>query len=94
MAGPDLARLRMLVHGRVQGVFFRHAAAQEARELGLRGWVKNLVSGDVEIVAEGPRRELKIMAAWANQGPRLARVTGVEEEWSDYRGVEAAFTIR
>jgi acylphosphatase len=94
MPGPDLARLRMLVHGRVQGVFFRHAAAEEARSLGLRGWVRNLASGDVEIVAEGPRRELKILAAWAHQGPRLARVTGVEEEWSDYRGDEGPFAIR
>jgi acylphosphatase len=94
MAEPDLARLRMLVHGRVQGVFFRHAAAAEGRELGLRGWVKNLANGDVEIVAEGPRRALKIMAAWANQGPRLARVTGVNEEWSEYRGEEGAFSIR
>jgi acylphosphatase len=94
MPGPDLARLRMLVQGRVQGVFFRHATAEEARSLGLRGWVKNRVSGDVEIVAEGPRRELKILAAWAHQGPRLARVTAVEEEWSDYRGEEEAFSIR
>lgn len=94
MPEAGLARLRMLVHGRVQGVFFRHAAAEEARELALRGWVKNLANGDVEIVAEGPRRELKILAAWANQGPRLARVTAVEEEWSEYRGEEGAFTIR
>ena len=94
MPGPDLARLRLLVHGRVQGVFFRQAAADEARSLGLRGWVRNLPNGDVEIVAEGPRRELKILAAWANQGPRLARVTGVEEEWSDYRGEEGPFAIR
>jgi acylphosphatase len=94
MTQPDLVRLRMLVHGRVQGVFFRHAAAEEARSLGLRGWVKNLANGDVEIIAEGPRRELKILAAWASQGPRLARVTGVEEEWSDYRGKEGAFAIR
>jgi acylphosphatase len=78
----------------VQGVFFRQAAAEEARSLGLRGWVRNLPNGDVEIVAEGPRRELKILAAWANQGPRLARVIGVEEEWSDYRGEEAPFAIR
>ena len=77
MPEPDLARLRMLVHGRVQGVFFRHAAAEQALELGLRGWVKNLPGGDVEIVAEGPRRELKILAAWALQGPRLARVMGL-----------------
>lgn len=94
MPGPDLARLRLLVHGRVQGVFFRQAAAEEARSLGLRGWVRNLPNGDVEIVAEGPRRELKILAAWANQGPRLARVTGVEEEWSDYRGEVGPFAIR
>ena len=74
MPEPDLARLRMLVHGRVQGVFFRHAAAEQARELGLRGWVKNLPGGDVEIVAEGPRRELKITcrvgAAGAAAGAR------------------------
>jgi len=82
------------VHGRVQGVFFRQATADEALTLGLRGWVRNLVNGDVEIVAEGPRRELKILAAWANQGPRMARVTGVDEEWSDYRGDLGAFAIR
>ena len=94
MAAPDLARLRMIVHGRVQGVFFRQATADEARALGLRGWVRNLVNGDVEVMAEGPRRELKILAAWANQGPRMARVTGVDEEWSDYRGDLGAFAIR
>jgi len=84
----------MLVHGRVQGVFFRQATADEARALGLRGWVRNLVNGDVEIMAEGPRRELKILAAWANQGPRMARVTGVDEEWLEYRGDLGAFAIR
>jgi acylphosphatase len=94
MSPPDLARLRLLVHGRVQGVFFRQAAADEARQLGLRGWVTNLANGDVEIVAEGPRRELKILVAWAHQGSPLARVAGVEEEWSDYRRNEGAFTIR
>jgi acylphosphatase len=94
MAQPDLARLKLLVHGRVQGVFFRHSTAEEARELGLTGWVRNLANGDVEIVAEGPRRELKILAAWAHQGPRLARVGDVEEEWLPYRGEYAGFAIR
>lgn len=93
MPEPALARLRMLVHGRVQGVFFRHAAAEQARALGLRGWVKNLANGDVEIVAEGPRRELKILAAWANEGPPLARVAAVEEEWLEYQGEYRAFTV-
>ena len=93
MTPPDLARLRMLVHGRVQGVFFRQATFDEARSLGLRGWVRNVANGDVEIVAEGPRRTLEMLAAWANQGPPLARVISVDEEWSDYRG-EEPFTIR
>ncbi|HZO82699.1 MAG TPA: acylphosphatase [Candidatus Binataceae bacterium] len=94
MAQPDLARLRMLVHGRVQGVFFRHSTAEQAHALGLAGWVRNLPDGDVEIVAEGPRRELKILAAWAHQGPRLARVESVEEQWSQPHGESAGFTIR
>ncbi len=94
MAAPDLVRLRLLVQGRVQGVFFRHSTAEEARELGLTGWVRNLANGDVEIVAEGPRRELEILAAWAHQGPRLARVERVEEEWSQHRGEYAGFAIR
>ncbi len=93
MAKPDLARLRTVVHGRVQGVFFRHSAAEEARELGLTGWVRNLANGDVEIMAEGPRRELRILAAWAHQGPRLAHVSGVDEQWSDHRGEFTSFTI-
>lgn len=94
MAPPDLARLRLLVHGRVQGVFFRHSTAEQARGLGLAGWVRNLANGGVEIVAEGPRRELKILAAWAHQGPRLARVEGVEEEWSQHRAEYGGFAIR
>jgi acylphosphatase len=94
MAPPDLARLRLLVHGRVQGVFFRQSAAEEAHELGLTGWVRNLPNGDVEIVAEGPRRELRILAAWAHHGPRLAHVSGVDEQWADYRGEFRNFTIR
>jgi acylphosphatase len=94
MNRPDLARLSMVVHGHVQGVFFRHSAAEEAHELGLTGWVRNLAHGDVEILAEGPRRELRIFAAWAHQGPRLARVSGVDEQWSEYGGELKTFTIR
>lgn len=94
MADPRMARLRLLVHGRVQGVFFRHSASEEACGLALTGWVRNLANGDVEIVAEGPLRELKILAAWANQGPRMARVDSVEEEWSEYRGEYRDFSVR
>jgi acylphosphatase len=88
------AQVRIVVDGRVQGVFFRGAAAQEAGGLGLSGWVRNLLNGRVEIVAEGERRTLEMLVAWAHQGPSAARVTDVEVEWSEYVGKFSGFEIR
>jgi acylphosphatase len=77
------AQLRMFVSGRVQGVFFRGAAAQQARALGLVGYARNRDDGTVELVAEGDRDMLEIFAAWAARGPASARVEDVRIEWSD-----------
>ena len=91
----DRARLHLIVRGRVQGVFFRQATMDEARGLGLSGWVRNLPSGDeVEFVAEGPRRNLQMLWAWAHTGPAGARVEEVVEDWSDYRGEFSGFRVR
>jgi acylphosphatase len=90
----DLAQVRVVVDGRVQGVFFRAAAAREARGLGLSGWVRNLPNGQVEIVAEGERKTLEMLVAWAPQGPPAARVTDVEVEWSEYVGKFSGFEVR
>jgi acylphosphatase len=90
----DYARLRMLVSGRVQGVFFRRAAADEAYGLGLKGWARNCPDGTVEIVAEGRRRNLKMFAAWAHSGPPVAHVIEVAEEWSEFLNEFSEFTIR
>jgi acylphosphatase len=85
----------MIVSGRVQGVFFRQSTLEEARGLGLTGWGRNLPSGDqVEIVAEGSRRNLQMLWAWAHNGPPRARVHDVTEEWSDYSGEFSSFRIR
>jgi acylphosphatase len=85
----------MVVRGRVQGVFFRRATMDEGRSLGLTGWVRNLPSGqEVEIVAEGSRRDLQMLWAWAHTGPLGARVQDVTEEWSDYRGEFTSFRVR
>jgi acylphosphatase len=90
----DNARLRLLISGRVQGVFFRRAAADEAYGLGLKGWARNRPDGVVEIVAEGRRRNLKMFAAWAHTGPPLAHVTEVAEEWSESLNEFSGFRIR
>lgn len=84
----------MVVRGRVQGVFFRGATAEEARGLGLRGWVRNLPDGTVEIRAEGARRNLEMLLEWAHQGPPAARVTRVEVEWSEEVGNFHGFEVR
>ncbi len=93
-AGDDYARLHLLVSGRVQGVFFRGAAADEARTLALTGWVRNRPDGRVEIVAEGRRRALNALAAWAHDGSPAARVSDVEQEWSKFRAEFTAFQVR
>ena len=88
------ARLHLIVSGRVQGVGFRFSAYDEAKDLALTGWVRNLPNGDVEIVAEGSRENLQMLAAWAHLGPPSAHVTKVREESSDYTGEFTEFRIR
>ena len=88
------ARLRMVVSGRVQGVFFRGAAAAEARALGVTGYVRNLDDGTVEVVAEGGRAALELLAAWAHRGPRSAHVEAVRIEWSELVDEFREFTVR
>lgn len=93
MAATAEERLHLRLSGRVQGVFFRAATVEEARGLGLRGWVRNLPDGRVEIAAEGSRERLAMLRAWAHQGPPGARVEQVEEDWSAARGEPAGFRI-
>lgn len=72
---------RAIVRGRVQGVGYRFFAERAARELDVRGWVRNLPDGTVETLAEGEERALARYFARLRQGPRGARVeTLVEEE--------------
>src|SRR5260370_31841370 len=75
------ARIRLIISGRVQGVGFRFSAYDEANRLGVAGFVRNLPGGEVEVIAEGPREVLKMLASWAHRGPPSARVTDVREEW-------------
>ena len=90
----ERARLHLVISGRVQGVGFRFSAYDEARDLALAGWVRNLPNGDVEIVAEGSRKNLQMLAAWAHLGPPSAHVTNVREVSSDFTGEFSDFRIR
>ncbi len=86
-------RLQLLIHGRVQGVFFRASARREARQLGLTGWVKNRPDGRVEVLLEGDEERVKEFLTWAHHGPSTARVEQVETKWRSYTGEFADFRI-
>jgi acylphosphatase len=74
---PDV-RCRVIVSGRVQGVYYRDTCRATARQLGVRGWVSNRADGTVEVVAEGPREAVDALLAWCRVGPPRARVTGLQ----------------
>jgi acylphosphatase len=87
-------RLRAIVQGRVQGVFFRDSTRTEARALGLTGYVRNLPDGTVEVVAEGPREELEKLQGLLKIGPPSARVEAVEAQWQQATGEFDRFEVR
>jgi len=85
--------LHLLISGRVQGVCFRMYTCDEARRLSLTGWVRNLPDGRVEVQAEGPAEDLRVLRRWCHHGPAHAIVRGVEETWGDATGDFRGFRI-
>jgi acylphosphatase len=77
-------RVNIVVHGRVQGVFYRARTIEKAIELELNGWVKNRIDGTVEIVAEGSKEDLERLVDWSQQGPKHAHVTKIEVIWQPF----------
>ena len=73
-----LARARVVVSGRVQGVFFRAETGDRARSLGVAGWVRNNRDGTVEAVFEGEPEVVDRLVAFVREGPRGARVDRIE----------------
>jgi acylphosphatase len=71
-------RRRVVVHGHVQGVFFRDTTRREASRRGLSGWVRNRPDGAVEAVFEGPPADVEALVALCSTGPRGADVRDVE----------------
>lgn len=90
----ERVRARIVVSGRVQGVAFRQSTVDEARALGVRGWVRNLDDGRVEAELEGERAAVEALVRWSRQGPPAAQVDGVEIEWITFSGQLGPFAIR
>lgn len=86
-------RMSVTVHGRVQGVAFRHHTCQKARELGVHGWVRNLPDGSVEGLFEGNSEAVDAMVDWCRSGPPSARVDQIEIRTESFCGEFSGFAI-
>jgi acylphosphatase len=86
--------VRARVTGRVQGVGFRYATLQEARQRGLSGWVRNLADGCVEVLAQGPEDAVDELLGWLAVGPRFASVVNVEVAAVEPDGGLSTFSVR
>lgn len=93
MTAEQTVRRRVVVTGRVQGVFFRDSARREAVARGVVGWVRNRADGSVEAVFEGPPDAVEAMVSWARRGPQDAWVDAAEVHDERPEGLDR-FTVR
>ena len=86
-------RAKIVISGRVQGVFFRKEITDLAKKLKITGWVRNLPDGRVEAVAEGEKDRLEALIDFCHVGPPGASVRGVDVEWLGWAGEYHGFRI-
>lgn len=85
---------RVIVHGWVQGVYFRAYTRDQAKMLGLAGWVMNRQDRTVEAFFEGEKTKVEQMVSWCRQGPPSAQVDRVEVWYGEFRGEGEGFEVR
>jgi len=87
-------RARLVITGRVQGVFYRYSTVTEAKRIGqLTGWVRNLPNGDVEALIEGKKDKINELIQWCKKGPPGSNVISVKTDWEKYVGEFSDFSI-
>lgn len=87
-------RAHVFVTGRVQGVGYRFSTVDQAKELGINGWVRNLSDGRVEALFEGSKAAVEEMIKWCRKGPRAAVVKDVAVEYEEPEGLQGFETRR
>jgi acylphosphatase len=93
MGNPGPIRRRAIVHGRVQGVFFRDSTRERANAQGVSGWVSNRSDGAVEAVLEGPPDAVDRVLSFLHTGPRSASVDHVDVSDEEPEGI-SGFSVR
>lgn len=90
----DTARIHAIVSGIVQGVGFRYFVIRHADDLGLKGWVRNTMQGEVEVVVEGTRSALEQFLLHLKSGPQSAHVSNVDVNWQSATGEFSNFQVK
>jgi len=95
MTGQDeIVRVHVWVQGRVQAVGFRAFVQQNALQIGVTGWVRNVDYDRVEAVAEGTREQLNQFLQMMKRGPIGARINDSREEWEQVTGEFSSFRVK
>jgi len=89
-----LKRVNVVVHGEVQGVYFRSYAQAEGQKLGLSGWVQNRADGTVELALEGEVSKINQMIHWLHEGSPGSKVTKLKITEERVYGETGVFNIR
>jgi len=90
----ETLRAHVVIHGVVQGVWFRASTKEVALRLGVGGWVRNLTDGTVEALFEGDKKKVEEIVGWCYKGPPGAQVTKVDLSWEPYKGEFTLFDVR
>jgi acylphosphatase len=90
----DIVHLNALVHGRVQGVYYRAFTSRLAKSLALKGYVRNTSTGDVEIEVEGCKNKVEELLRQLKIGPPDAIIEKIDMKWSDPTGKYTSFDVR
>jgi acylphosphatase len=93
-SGKNMVRGYIKITGRVQGVAFRYYARSMASRLGVKGWIRNVINGDVEVMIEGNKESVTRMIEWCKEGPRMAYVEDLTVSWLPYTGEFLDFNIK
>lgn len=87
-------RAKVVISGKVQGVWFRQSTKDEADKLGVMGWCRNCPDGSVEAVFQGEKEAVQSIIDWCHEGPKMARVNQVNVEWQKAEDDLDGFKIR
>jgi acylphosphatase len=89
-----MKRIKVLVSGKVQGVYYRQSLFEFVANLKITGYVRNLSSGEVQAEIQGTKADLDLVLAWCSHGPPMSEVSGLSQEFVDVLEGESKFEIR